>query len=81
MSESIYKRMYMILAHGITDSLEQLEQMNVGHAADLLRGAMGEAEDYYIQLGDRRTAAKKRKETPQAEEPAAEEPAEEAVNS
>ena len=41
--------------HGITDSLEQLEQQNLGSAAALLKKALGDAEEYYLQQGESQT--------------------------
>ena len=55
MGESVYKRMYLTLFHGITDSLEQLEQQNLGSAAALLKKALGDAEEYYLQQGESQT--------------------------
>ena len=44
----LYKKMYMLLFHGITDSLGQLEARNYGAAAERLREAQLQAEECYL---------------------------------
>lgn len=48
MEENLYKEMYMLLFHGITDSLAQLEACNYGAAAECLREAQLRAEECYL---------------------------------
>ena len=48
MEENLYKKMYMLLFHGITDSLGQLEARNYGAAAERLREAQLQAEECYL---------------------------------
>ena len=54
MSSSIYKHMYHILFHAVTDSLEHLDRQNFGLAAERLRMAQQDAEYFYLRQDDKR---------------------------
>ena len=43
-----YQKMYLLLFNAITDALEEMENQNLGEAAELLRKAQSDAEDVYI---------------------------------
>lgn len=44
-----YKKMYLSLFNSITDSLNALESLNFGQAADILRQAQGDCEELYVE--------------------------------
>ena len=44
-----YQKMYLLLFNAITDALEEMENQNLGEAAELLRNAQSDAEDMYIE--------------------------------
>ena len=48
MEENLYKEMYMLLFHGITDALGLLEACNYGAAAERLKDAQLQAEECYL---------------------------------
>ena len=43
-----YQKLYANLFNSITDALEELERLNVGRAAELLRRAQQETEEAYL---------------------------------
>lgn len=44
-----YKKMYLSLFNSITDSLNALESLNFGQAADILRQAQSDCEELYVE--------------------------------
>ena len=44
-----YKKMYLSLFNSITDSLNALENLNYGQAADLLKRAQSDCEEMYVE--------------------------------
>ena len=44
-----YKKMYLSLFNSITDSLNALESLNFGQAADILRQAQSDCEGLYVE--------------------------------
>ena len=44
-----YKKMYLSLFNSITDSLNALERLNFGQAADILRQAQSDCEELYVE--------------------------------
>ena len=44
----MYRKLYFILFNTITDALQEIEKMNFGTAAELLRKAQMDAEEKYI---------------------------------
>ena len=44
-----YKKMYLSLFNSITDSLNALESLNFGQAADILRQAQSDCEKLYVE--------------------------------
>ena len=47
-----YKKMYLSLFNSITDSLNALESLNFGQAADILRQAQSDCEALYVEDAD-----------------------------
>ena len=43
-----YQKMYLLLFNAITDALKEMENLNYGEAAELLRKAQSDSEDIYI---------------------------------
>ena len=44
-----YKKMYLSLFNSITDSLNALENLNFGQAADILKRAQSDCEEMYVE--------------------------------
>ena len=44
-----YQKMYLLLFNAITDALEEMQNLNYGEAAELLRKAQSDAEEVYME--------------------------------
>ena len=47
-----YQKLYTGLFNAITDALEELEELNIGRAKELLRQAQIDAEEMYLEESD-----------------------------
>ena len=47
-----YKKPYLMLFHGITDAIDQLDALNYGYARELLVKALLAAEEQYLNDTD-----------------------------
>ena len=47
-----YQKLYTGLFNAITDALEELDELNIGRAKELLRQAQINAEERYLEDGD-----------------------------
>ena len=56
---SHYRKMYYILFTAIADALDALDNLDIGTAKEILRGAHFHTEDIYITQGDRDAAQEK----------------------
>lgn len=63
--QTVYKKMYEILFHAITDSLRELSEQNIGIARSLLMQAQWSSEEVYALSGEEENAASN-EETPNA---------------
>ena len=47
-----YEKMYYLLFNAVTDSLRQMEAMNFGTAAEILKQAQMECEEMYMEAAE-----------------------------
>lgn len=47
-----YKKMYLLLFNGITSALNELDRMNLGTAAEILKAVQCECEEMYVEAHD-----------------------------
>lgn len=47
-----YEKMYHLLFNAVTDSLRQMEAMNFGTAAGLLKQAQTDCEEIYVEAAE-----------------------------
>lgn len=45
----LYKQMYLLLFHAITDALSALDEQNIGSAKEMLKLAQQRAETIYVE--------------------------------
>ena len=51
--DELYKNLYFHLFNQITDALEAMEKQNYGEARDILMRAQQEAEERYLNAGEK----------------------------
>ncbi len=58
----VYEKLYYRLFNAVTDALEELEQNNYGRAAELLKTAQRDGEEFYIEQGQKTKKAPRTQE-------------------
>ena len=51
--DELYKELYFHLFNQITDALEEMERQNFGRSRDILIRAQQEAEEVYLNAGEK----------------------------